>query len=509
MRRVLAGAVAMAALLAGGLVLAGEPVDWSKVFEKRKGGDFDWSLVANRTVSQPVGPVDWWEVFGKKAPGAKPADKAASGPREEPEPGPEAIAPPKAAGRPAVPVQNLIEPGPDKPAAPARPAKGRTSSEAPQAPAVLPAPAAREAAPANRPAAAASREPAPISAPAPAPAPAMEPASGGFSKSGAAPAPAPAPAAAAPAVAAAQPATPPAPAQPAAEALPASAPAPLPSAQAAAHSTPPPAAAAAPQAKAAPAPGPALAAPPAPASAPSAAGPLAEPAREAAPALPVAAKAPAAPSSGAQVAAVERPKPAAVVREPRFRPEQVAHFLAVALHDKDELAAVHAGKKDAARPLLLTRWKGEARLRVAGRNTAAGEALVREAAAEIGAALEKAGGVGLRVAEPANLLVYVLPSGPGDAPGYVKNAYDGAQIVGSTMVVYADKTGKAAALQLLLRALGLPGLDYAGRESVLAADQPAGRLTALDAAALALLYSPELSPGMDLAAVRAAVEAMR
>ena len=103
----------------------------------------------------------------------------------------------------------------------------------------------------------------------------------------------------------------------------------------------------------------------------------------------------------------------------------------------------------------------------------------------------------------------MLPSGPGDAPGYVQNAYDAAAIAGSRVVVYADRAGREAVMRLLLASLGLPGPVPAGADSVLAPGARAGRLTDLDRSALELLYSPVVAPGMDPPSARQAAGSLR
>jgi hypothetical protein len=208
------------------------------------------------------------------------------------------------------------------------------------------------------------------------------------------------------------------------------------------------------------------------------------------------------PPSPVQVAAVEQPKPGPLFPKKGYGDEQVAHFLAAALPAPD--AAVPG------RLRLLTRWQGDVRLQVTGRNAAGAMAQVRAAAEEIAAALARGGRIKLAAAEPANLQVYVLPSGPGTAAGYVQNTYDGAVITGSKVVLYADRAGRAAVLGLLLEALGLPGKVPAGQDSVLAAVAPTETgLSDLDRSSLDLLYNPVLAPGMDMASARQAVNSLR
>jgi len=476
MRNIIAGAVAAGVVLLAGLVLAGEPVDWSKAFERRT-SDFDWARVTNRTSETPSGPVDWGEAFRKQG-------QVRS-----------------AAQTPAAPTPPA--PAEDRPAAPAAPAGPPATPEpAPgPAPAPAPAPAPVPAVPPAPPAAQVAPEPA---APAPRPdqaaaeplvaSPAQSPASpaskaGLAADTGQFPDPAPAlPEASAPA-------TVPVKSDPLAVSPVAGSVAPEP----AASSVPAPAAVVAPPAVSPPAsPGPAAEVAPA-AVAPDPAAPAPAPAPDSAPAeivpepaRPAARKAPA----PVRVASVEPPR-----REPLFpgrgySEAQVAHFLAAALPVAD----------GQARSRLLSRWQGDIRLRVAGRNCAATEALARSAAAEVAAALAGDGRPALAEAEPANLLVYVLPSGPGEAPGYVQNAYDAAAIAGSTVVVYANRADRGAVLRLLLAALGLPGRTPSGADSVLCAGD---RLTALDRSALELLYSPVVAPGMDPASARQAVGSLR
>ncbi|MEW5773602.1 MAG: hypothetical protein AB1916_08775 [Thermodesulfobacteriota bacterium] len=455
MHRILAGMVAAAVLLAG-LALAGEPVDWSKAFERRK-DDFDWSRVTNRTTATPGGPVDWSRAFAKPGQAQAAPQSPAAGAAGEPVP----LDRPRSAAKPSLPEETLSEPVHAKPEVPAR---------APARPAAPPAPPAP--APDFAP-------PAPAPAPVPQPVPPIEPATP--AAQAAPPTPAPHGGALPPADTAESPARPAAPVE-------AAPPGKAAEETSASRQTPPPATQEVQPAAPSPAPVPEPAQVQAPAR------------PEPAPARPAAKKAPA----PRQVAAVEQSRPGPLFPKKGYDEGQVAHFLAVALPAPDGSAAAQA------RPMILTRWQGDVRLRVSGRNTAGAEAQVRAAAEEIAAALAGQGRISLREAEPANLLVYVLPSGPGDSPGYVQNAYDAAAITGSKVVVYADKAGRSSVLRLLLAALGLPGPAPAGQDSVLAAAAPAGAgLTALDRTALDLLYSPVLSPGMDQASARQAARSLR
>lgn len=509
MRTLAAGFWAMGVVLSAGLVLAGEPVDWSKAFERRT-NDYDWAKVANRTTAPPSGPVDWSKAFGK-AKASLPQPQAPAAAKPEPLEKPRLKAPTPAR---SLPEETLQEPTPARPVPPETPKPVLVPTEPAPAPPSAPTPAP---APAPKPeplppvtatrhldalASAPAPEPAPVRAAVPAPAevklPAPEASVARLPEPQPAPEPMPVPAAppaAEPAKVARlplpEPAAPaPAPAEPEPKpraAAPEPAPQPEPVAPAVAEK-----AAAPPKPAPAPAPAVAAASVPEPAPVPAPVKPAVKP--KAGPA----AKAP------AQVAAVERPKPGPLFPSTGYSDRQVAHFLDVALP-----APVDEDGKAESRPRMLTRWQGEVRCRVAGRNADRVEALAREAMAEVAAALEGRGLV-VREAEPANLLVFVLPAGPGDAPGYVQNSYDAAAIAGSKVVVYADKAGRGAVLRLLLAALGLDGQAPAGAESVFASDSRGGdRLSALDRTALELLYSPVLAPGMDQASARQAARSLR
>jgi len=219
----------------------------------------------------------------------------------------------------------------------------------------------------------------------------------------------------------------------------------------------------------------------------------------------------AAPAEPVRLAAVEPPRPPVMVQEPRYSPEAVDLFLELALHTESDLAAYHAGKVRELRPLVLTRWSTNPRVRVLGE---AGpiESMVRRAVARLAPAVDRVSPLDFGMAEgaEANLTVYVLPTAPGDGAGYVENAYQGEHITGSRVVLYAREATPAKVSRLLLRALGLMGLDFGGLQSVMAAhgDLP-GEATEIDLQALELLYHPRLSAGMRLEDVRQAVQLLR
>lgn len=196
-----------------------------------------------------------------------------------------------------------------------------------------------------------------------------------------------------------------------------------------------------------------------------------------------------------------------------YSDEAVAHFLQVAMFDKDALKAAHSVNK--ARSQVLVRWDAPVRLRIVG-GDAASRGLAEEAARVVGRALPSQH-TGLEVVEggDANMALFILDGDGGGISGYTENTYrDGQVISGSRIVLYKDGLHPGTAVRQLLRALGFTGCDLDGRDSVMhcgvgAPEQGGEMLTELDRQALKMLYHPALEPGMALDTVRKAVESLR
>jgi hypothetical protein len=225
---------------------------------------------------------------------------------------------------------------------------------------------------------------------------------------------------------------------------------------------------------------------------------------EAAPPLPTAEPAP-------------TPEPLRPALPRRYFPEETEHFLETALYDKDVQRLRHeSGYGQPLQAGFLAKWKGDVRFKVVGNPSAQEAAFMDEAVATVNRFLAP-GGIRVELNTPAqNSAILLLPTAPGnDRAGYTTPRYRaGVEIIGADMLLYRDQLSKAVLLRELLHALGLRGHDFKSGPTLLRPDPaPCPKkgtcLPLLDQAALEILYSPELKPGMDMDTVRDIVARLR
>ena len=208
----------------------------------------------------------------------------------------------------------------------------------------------------------------------------------------------------------------------------------------------------------------------------------------------------------------------AVTPKPAYGPVEVEHFLNLALYDAVAQTA-HLDGGPAPRSLVVSRRAGEVRLRVLGKVPAREAARVEGVLRSLAPVLAELSGLGVRLVpasdKTANANVFVMAASPGDAlEGYTKLTLDDGQAILRSDTVLYQGVSDAAVMREALRAMGLigrsmSGRDTAGRESVMRPMPRAHGLPDLDAQALAMLYRPELHPGMDYTEAKTVLEALK
>ena len=213
-----------------------------------------------------------------------------------------------------------------------------------------------------------------------------------------------------------------------------------------------------------------------------------------------------------QLAAVELPR---VEIQEAYTQDEIKHFLFTALYSRDEQYAQDMGGSQAeVRPKVVTRWEKDVAVRIDGAPTPDQTTMIEQTVAQLDAVLAAAGGIRLTLTQgEADLVVRVLDSpASGGIDGYTnKRYYQGDVIIGCDLILYGQGGLNRATVQReFLHALGFMGYDPESRATVLARPgEQSGQgesLPELDRAALAMLYSPGIRPGMDLDAVLAVLE---
>ncbi|NJB67854.1 hypothetical protein GGQ74_001494 [Desulfobaculum xiamenense] len=211
----------------------------------------------------------------------------------------------------------------------------------------------------------------------------------------------------------------------------------------------------------------------------------------------------------AAVSPTRTPKTARPAPQPirLFDDAAIDRLVLLALHDKDDQMAQDGTP---ARSMILTKWTGDARVRILGARDDRERAMVADAVERINAVLKETVSISLRVTEfEPNISVFLLDGGDG-LDGYTRNTYAPDQSIESANVVlYRDAATPRTILRETLRALGVTGCVPGAGDSVFSTactsvQKRSCELPDADANALRLMYHPSLKPGMDAAQLRAA-----
>ncbi|MGE4299843.1 MAG: hypothetical protein AB7E47_17635 [Desulfovibrionaceae bacterium] len=189
----------------------------------------------------------------------------------------------------------------------------------------------------------------------------------------------------------------------------------------------------------------------------------------------------------------------------RYGAAEQDHFLALALYARDEQARDQSLRAPLARPKVITKWRDDVRIGLAGAVSPALRGMVRDAVEDVNRVLKAVCGVrAALVDDEGNVSVFVFPRSPGgDLPGYAALRYgQGGVVQGAEIVLYAGRMTRAVVLRELLNVLGMQGYDFGVRDTVMRPEGGADALSGLDRQALAILYRPEITPGMNFEAVR-------
>ncbi len=203
------------------------------------------------------------------------------------------------------------------------------------------------------------------------------------------------------------------------------------------------------------------------------------------------------------VAALEQPT---IVWEEPYTPEEIEHFLSLALYNRDEQYALRQSGASAqdARTFVVTRWEKDILVGIAGQPSEADRGLIEAAVAELNTVLAGVSPFEIRMDQAnAELMVRVIGSPPtGGITGYTDKRYHrGDIIIGCDVILYGQGgLARSTVQRELLYALGFMGLGAPGADTVMTAPDgqaPSGPLPAMDRKALEMLYRPDMFSGMD------------
>lgn len=196
-----------------------------------------------------------------------------------------------------------------------------------------------------------------------------------------------------------------------------------------------------------------------------------------------------------------KPKPAEPEPVRLFSDETIEHFLTLAFYNRDEQAAYRKGGAS-PKARVLTRWRTGLRIATHGLPGDEELGMLKEAAGEVDGIVSSVSNLNVSLVDGgANVNVYFLPARKGEElSGYVKNTYDGVNIVASEVVFYAGRPDKTDMMRQFLHVLGLSGTTGSGGSIMCADPVPGaeGGLPTKDEMALRMLYRSEFEPGMDI-----------